>query len=225
MKLELISFALCPFVQRSVITLKYKKADFKLTYIDLKNKPQWFLNISPMGRVPVLRVDETTSIFESAVINEFLDETVGKPLMSSEPLQRALERSWIQFGSELIMSMYVATMAKNNEEMDAKISQLFADLAKVQVVLGEGPYFRGTQFSLVDTSWAPLFMRLFLSSHLKEDRRWSDIPRVRQWGEELMKVPAVQQSVLPDFADLYVNYCRAEGSLMFANERGHSLTN
>lgn len=215
MSLELISFALCPYVQRSVITLKYKEAKFKLTYIDLKNKPDWFLKISPLGKVPVLRVNEGTSLFESAVINEYLDETVGKPLMPQDPLQRALERAWIEFGSQLLGTMYVLTLEKDPEQMENKMSKLFEDLAKVEPILKTGPYFRGTEFSLVDTSWAPLFMRLYLSSTIKEDKRWTKMPKVEAWADELLKVQAVRESVTEDFAEKYVSYCREQGSLIY----------
>ncbi|HHT00269.1 MAG TPA: glutathione S-transferase family protein, partial [Thiomicrospira sp.] len=55
-KLDLISFKLCPFVQRAVIVLKKKNIDFDITYIDLNNPPEWFKELSPLGQVPVLKV-------------------------------------------------------------------------------------------------------------------------------------------------------------------------
>ena len=70
MAYQLISFVLCPYVQRSVITLKEKQVPFTITYIDLQNPPDWFLAISPMGKVPVLRMAQDQVLFESAVINE-----------------------------------------------------------------------------------------------------------------------------------------------------------
>jgi len=119
MKLELISFDLCPFVQRSVITLNYKKIPYKLTFIDLENPPSWFKEISPLGKVPVLKIDEETVLFESAVINEFLDETTGTPLHSKDPLKKAFERSWIEYGAELLVSMYELTLATEHDEREA----------------------------------------------------------------------------------------------------------
>jgi glutathione S-transferase len=214
-QLELVSFALCPYVQRSVITLKYKKADFKITYIDLKNKPPWFLQISPMGKVPVLRINEDTTIFESAVINEYVDETVGTPLMPRDPLQRAFERSWIAFGSEILMTMYQATLATEQKDVETKLSKLFDDLAKMEPVLKQGPYFRGSQFSLVDTSWAPAFMRMMLSPQIQNHPRWKEIPKVRAWVENILKVPAVQESVSADFADKFRGYAREHKSLLY----------
>ena len=99
MDLHLISFETCPFVQRSVITLLYKDAPFRITHIDLADPPEWFLEISPFGKVPVLVVDEKTVIFESAVINELANDVTPGNLMPEDPLRRALNRSWIEFAS------------------------------------------------------------------------------------------------------------------------------
>ena len=85
---KLISFKLCPFVQRSIITLLEKGVGYEIEHIDLSNKPQWFLDISPFGKVPVLVVDDDVVLFESAVINEFLDETApGRRLHPDDPLR------------------------------------------------------------------------------------------------------------------------------------------
>src|SRR2546423_129287 len=96
-KLKLISHPLCPYVQRAVIALSEKGVPFERIDIDLANKPDWFLRISPLGKTPVLLVDATT-IFESAVILEYLEETQPSPLHPRDPLQRAEHRGWIEFG-------------------------------------------------------------------------------------------------------------------------------
>ena len=97
MELELISFKLCPFMQPSIITMLHKGIEHKLTYIDINDPPHWFEEISPTGQVPILRLDKDTVVFESAVINEFLNEEFNTGMMPSDPTQRALNRSWIQF--------------------------------------------------------------------------------------------------------------------------------
>ncbi len=207
MKLELVSFALCPYVQRSVVTLKYKQAEFTLTYIDLESPPEWFLQKSPLGQVPILIVDDKTVLFESAVINEFIDETVGAPLLSRDPLQRAFERAWIEYGSELLKSFGKTSWATDRSKMEEAREELFQDLQKLEAVVDpKGPYFRGNTFSLVDTAYAPMFMRLFLSDSLKNDSAWSRMPAVKAWGEALMKVPAVRESVVKDFDRLWIDY-------------------
>ena len=85
--LKLISHKLCPYVQRAVIALTEKGIEFERIDIDLGNKPEWFLAISPLGKTPVLQVGDVP-IFESAVILEYLEETAPKPLHPLDPLRR-----------------------------------------------------------------------------------------------------------------------------------------
>src|SRR5579864_3419158 len=99
-QLRLISHRLCPYVQRAVIALTEKGVPIERVDVDLANKPDWFLKISPLGRTPVLQVGEV-AIFESAVILEYLEETEPKPLHPADPLRRAEHRGWIEFGSEI----------------------------------------------------------------------------------------------------------------------------
>src|SRR3979411_1601047 len=89
---KLISHKLCPYVQRAVIALTEKDVAFERIDVDLSNKPDWFLAISPLGRTPVLQVGEVP-IFESAVILEYLEETQPKPLHPADPLTRAAHRA------------------------------------------------------------------------------------------------------------------------------------
>ena len=100
-KLTLISHKLCPYVQRAVIALTEKGVPFERIDIDLANKPEWFLKISPLGKTPVLLVGDTP-IFESAVILEYLEDTQYPALHPADPLARAEHRAWIEFGSAIL---------------------------------------------------------------------------------------------------------------------------
>jgi len=100
-RLKLISHKLCPYVQRAVIALTEKRVAFERIDIDLVNKPDWFLAISPLGKTPVLQVGDVP-IFESAVILEYLEETQPKRLHPADPVRRAEHRAWIEFGSAVL---------------------------------------------------------------------------------------------------------------------------
>lgn len=93
----LVSFSICPFVQRSAILLEEKLQAYERINIDLANKPEWFLQLSPTGRVPALVVKDDnanpTTLFESAVINEYLDEAFGTPLLAGTSLEKASMRA------------------------------------------------------------------------------------------------------------------------------------
>lgn len=201
-KAHLISFKLCPFVQRSVITLNTKNIDYDITYIDLQQKPDWFLAISPFGKVPVLQVDDTV-LFESAVINEYLDETTPPTLHPADPLEKARHRAWIEFGSGLLLDQYTTMTATDAASFAEKQARFAANLARVEAQLHpDGPYFAGPQLSLVDTAYAPLLMRNALLARAGVTL----VPlseRLQRWTDALLARPDVQQSVPADFERLF----------------------
>lgn len=212
-KPELISFKLCPFVQRSVITLREKGADFDITYIDLANPPDWFLKISPLGKVPVLRVGDT-AVFESAVINEYLDETNPPSLHPADPLRRAHNRAWIEFGSAILVDTYFMSVAKDKDGCEQKANEVRAKLKQVEGQLGDGPYFNGAHFSLVDTAYAPLFMRLALTDHAPGLGLVAENPKVKAWSEALLSRESVKNSVVPEFHELAIADLKKQGAYL-----------
>lgn len=206
-KPELISFKLCPFVQKSVIALLEKNVDFDVTYIDLSNKPDWFLKISPLGKVPVLKVNDSV-LFESSVINEYLDEVNLPSLHPIDPLEKAYNRAWIEFSSNLMMLAYQITLLKTEEEFNLKRDEIIKNLIQLEEQLGDGKFFNGDNFSLVDTSYAPFFMRLDLNEKLKNTNILSNFPKIKAWSKNLLEKESVKKSVVEDFEDLYFDYVK-----------------
>lgn len=199
MAYQLVSFVLCPYVQRSVIALKEKQVPFEITYIDLDNPPEWLRAISPMGKVPVLRVDQDRVLFESAVINEYLDETNPPPLHPQDPWQRARNRAWIEYGSNLIGRQYRMLVAPDEESYVRERDGLLADLRHLENQLGDGPFFNGAAFSLADAAYAPLFMRLEIIERCCPQGLFEPTPGIRAWSETLLVRPSVCESVVADF--------------------------
>ncbi|MGV3524756.1 MAG: glutathione S-transferase family protein [Candidatus Sericytochromatia bacterium] len=198
---RLISFKLCPFVQRSVITLNAKAVDFKIDYIELDNKPDWFLALSPLGRVPILQVEDTV-LFESAVINEYLDEVYSPRFHPEDPLRKAQNRAWIEFGSALLGDQYQLMHSADADDYARRSAVIAAKLAQLEAQLSAGPYFNGADFSLVDAAYAPLLMRFAIAEQ-------HGLPallqgKVRAWSEALLARPDVQKSVVPEFSALYL---------------------
>src|ERR1700682_2342672 len=120
--LKLISHKLCPYVQRAVIALAEKGVAFERIDIDLANKPDWFLAISPLGKTPVLQVGDA-AIFEWAVILEYLEETQTNPLHPADPLKRAEHRGWIEFGSTVLNDIAGVYSAPDAATFKTKESQ------------------------------------------------------------------------------------------------------
>lgn len=207
-RFQLISFKLCPFVQRSVITLLYKGIDFETTFIELSDPPPWFAALSPLGKVPVLRVDGETTVFESAVINEYLDEVTPGQLLPEDPLLRARARAWIEFGAACLWHCFEITMAETAAKLDEVYAALGQKLTHLEGNLDAGPYFEGETFSLVDAAYAPLFMRLAYFAEVTAIHSTADFPKVSRWSVALLAEPAVQASVVPEFRELMEAHIR-----------------
>ncbi|GAB4355242.1 MAG: glutathione S-transferase family protein [Gammaproteobacteria bacterium] len=211
MDLELISFKICPFVQRSVITLKYKEVPFRITYIDLANPPDWFREISPFGKVPLLRVDGSEVLFESAVINEFVDEITPPSLQPQDPLKRALNRAWIEFGSECLSNQFQMLTARDAQGFADRREELQGKLTRLEKIVSDGPYFNGPDFSLVDAAYAPLFMRIALLIDKGALESSFLGPRLQAWSDALLALPAVRGSVVDDFEELFLAHLNKMG--------------
>ena len=200
MKLELISFPICPFVQRSVITLQEKGADYSVTYINLKEKPDWFLKISPLGKVPVLRVDDEHVIFESAVISEFCNEVTPGDLHPEDPIDKAHNRAWIAFGENLLFDQHRLFLAGDAQSFQETWEDNKTRLARIAEAY-TGPLFNGERFSLVDAALAPLLMRYAIAARYVELPGYGDIPALDRWWQALADRPSVVSSVPEDLED------------------------
>lgn len=203
-KPHLVSFKLCPFVQRAVITLNEKKIDYSITYIDLENKPDWFLELSPTGKVPVLEVGEHV-LFESAVITEYLDEVNPPSLHPIDPLEKARNRSFIEFSSSLLMAYMQQLMAKDQETYNEKKELLFKGLSRFELQI-KGPWFN-KDFALIDASVAPLFMRLLFMNRLLPGEFFPvERERLAAYAKLLTERESVKKSVVSDFDILFQAY-------------------
>lgn len=192
---RLVSFALCPYAQRSAIVLEEKRAPYQLVPIDLSDKPDWFLKLSPFGRVPILLVDDQV-LFESAAIAEYIDETMAGPrLHPRDPLRRAQNRAWIETASAINAALHRLMVAATDELGEPALATVRELLARFAGQLESGPYFNGEAFSLVDAAVAPALQRLGLcESILPAFDAFGAVPRIARWHEALLARPSVQRS-------------------------------
>lgn len=212
---KIISFSLCPFVQRSIITLNYKNVPYEIEYIDLENRPDWFLKISPTGKVPVLLTEEGI-LFESAVINEYIDEVTEGQLLSSHPFFKAKQRAYIEYAGISLSNYFQAVIAKENSTYEHFKLALATNL---NFLLAEfkGPFFTGDDFSLVDTSFIPLIQRIKVSGKLLEELDLSTeiLDKFNTWANNTLELDEVRKSVLPTFNHDYDLYLKKSESYIY----------
>jgi len=199
--LKLISHKLCPYVQRAVIALTEKGIAFERIDIDLSNKPDWFLKISPLGKTPVLVVGDK-AIFESAVILEYLEETQASPLHPAEALVRAEHRGWIEFGSTVLNDIAGFYAAKDEATFKAKAAQLDQRFARLEERVVAAPWFDGEKFSLVDAVFGPVFRYFDVFDEIGDFGILSGKPKLAQWRKNLAARPSVRGAVSADYPAL-----------------------
>lgn len=217
-KLTLISFPTCPFVQRAVIALKERGVEFETVYIDLSDKPDWFLEISPLGKVPVLKVErpgeDPAVLFESAVILAYLDETLpGQRLFPDDALARARQRSWVEYAGTVLGDFWKLGTAREADDFQAALTALKAHLQPLEAEV-KGPFFAGDQFTAVDVVYAPAFRQLDVMESLRPLGVLDGLPTLDAWRKALAARPSVQHAVPADFAARYVAQMQKNGGYL-----------
>lgn len=198
-KLQLISHVLCPYVQRAVIILQEKQIPHDRTYIDLGDKPDWFRQISPLGKVPLLIIDEQETLFESAVICEYLDEITPGSLHPTNTLEKAKHRAWIEFGSSILNTIAGFYNAADEATFEQKKQDLINKFTWLEESLKSQTYFGGQQFSLVDAVYGPIFRYFDVFEAIADFQIFQATPKVRAWRSVLQTHPTVKAAVVDDY--------------------------
>jgi glutathione S-transferase len=216
--LTLISHHLCPYVQRAAIALAEKGVPFERIWVDLADKPDWFSAISPLGKVPVLRVKRAgggeASIFESAVILEYLEETCRSPLHPADPLERARHRGWIEFGSAVLNAIWRFYSATDEASFEKERAGLAAMFERIEAELSDGPFFAGERFSLVDAVFAPVFRYFDAFERLGVTGILHGKPRVAAWRGQLAVRPSARDAVVEDYPERLMRFLEARNGAL-----------
>lgn len=187
MKVRLYNTQRCPYARRTRIVLHEKGLDFETTEVDLANKSEEFLEASPTGKVPVVVVDGD-SLYESNVVNQYLDEVTGEPdLMPEDAKARAHARIWMISADDFFPAVAVSSMGREWGVSEERISESFQKLEKALSSLEErleGREYLANEFSLADVAYAGNFVRL---RELEErgDVSLDDYPNVAAWVERV----------------------------------------
>ncbi len=204
-----------------MIVLRAKKVEFEVTHITADNKPDWFLEVSPHGKVPLLMVDQEV-LFESNAIAEFLDETIKPRLHPEDPFKRAENRAWTDFVPSFAAAFNSYLYAANLEDQQSKKPGAQKALLKLEARLHkdsgkQGTYFNGKDLSIVDAAYAPFFMRFTIVEPYCKTGIMEEFPYVDEWRKTLIKDPLVKESLPENFMELFKKNLEKRGAY-FANE-------
>jgi glutathione S-transferase len=195
--------------------MRAKGVEFEVTFINLREKPDWFLEISPHGKVPVLKVDDEV-LFESNAIAEFLDETVPPRLHPEDPVQRARNRAWTDYVPTFSSALSGVYYTKTREDMEAGLANAPVAVDRLEKAIAgqrgnDGPYFNGPDLSLVDAAYAPFLQRFLIADGFLNTSLLDGFPLVRAWTDALLSNEIVTGAVAPNFLEeFYGNLRRRE---------------
>ena len=204
--LKLVSFTICPFVQRVAALLEAKHTPYELSFINLNEKPQWFLNISPTGQVPLLITEQGIALFESDSIVEYLDEITPPLIADVAPERRAQDRAWSYQASKHYLVQCSTMQSKDQEifaEREAKLSKAFV---RAEAQLGGSPFFGGDRLGNVDIAWLPLLHRAQIVKEHSGYDLLANYPKMRAWQASLAKTGLYEKSVAEDFIEKFSSF-------------------
>ena len=163
--------------------------------------------------MPLLQVGSAT-LFESAVIVEYLEETSPNPLHPADPLEKAQHRAWMEFGSSILADIWVVETTKDRTAFDTKLTVLREKFARLEAALGEGPYFASTRFSVVDAVFAPVFRYFDVFDTITDLAVFNGLPKLQSWRTALAFRPSVIGAVVPDYADRLHAFLRKHAGVL-----------
>ncbi len=212
--IKIVSLKICPFVQRVTAMLEVKGVPYDIEYINLSDKPQWFLDISPTGQVPVLVTENGTALFESDAIVEYIDEVTPPLVDDRTPEQRAIDRAWSYQGSKHYLVQCSTMQSADQETLAERREKLNKAFEKAEKQLGDGLYFNGEKMGNVDMTWLPLLHRAQIVEQHSGFDFLADFPKVKAWQVELGKTGIAEKSVPADFHEAFSNFYLADRTFL-----------
>ncbi|WP_412555121.1 glutathione S-transferase family protein [Shimia sp. MIT1388] len=208
--IRIVSFKICPFVQRVTALLEAKGLDYQVEYISLSDKPQWFLDISPNGQVPVMVTEGGVALFESEAIIEYIEEAYA-PLQANVSLeQKALNRAWSYLAAKNYLVQCGTMRSRDAETLAEKSAKLGTAFDKIEEALGEGPFFGGEQIGVVDIAWLVLLHRAqIITDHTGYDFL-EGRPKTQAWQAAIMETGLAQKAVSEDFEEAFTSFYLAD---------------
>jgi glutathione S-transferase len=163
--MKLISLALSPFAARVRAAIYAKNLPVEIVDppTDWRTSPD-FRKLNPLVRIPVLVLDDNSSLFESGVIVEYLEEAFPDrhPLRPRAPVERAHVRLVTQLSEQYVVPAMMPlfglfdTKTRDEAAISAQIAKLDAALKHLNGRLRPGRYAVGDALTTADVWLAPL---------------------------------------------------------------------
>jgi len=210
--IKVISFTICPFVQRVTALLEAKQIDYRVEYISLSDKPDWFLAISPLGQVPVLVTEQGDALFDSDAIVEYLEEAYPVLLPERSLVEKARDRALSTLASKHYLSQCSAQRSANKEILQERKAKLNKAFATMEQQLGDGQFYAGDKIGLVDLAWLVLLHRAAIVERASGFDFLAGFIKLKAWQTSLLATGLAERSVSEQFDEAFSSFYLAENS-------------
>lgn len=204
--LQVISFTICPFVQRLTALLEAKQIPYQVKYISLKDKPDWFLELSPHGQVPVLVTEKGTALFESEAIVEYIAEVYPNESEALSAEERAKERAWGYLAAKHYLTQCSAQRSGDYDTLISRQAKLNKAFSAIERAKGDLPFFNSEEPGWVDVAWLPLLHRAGIIEQYSGYDFLKEFPKLRQWQQNLIASGLTDRSVADNFEDKFTEF-------------------
>ncbi|KAG5266514.1 hypothetical protein AALO_G00232950 [Alosa alosa] len=200
--IRLYSMRFCPFAQRTRLVLHAKGIKHETVNINLKDKPDWFLEKNPLGLVPTLETVNGQVIYESPITCEYLDEVYAeKKLLPSDPFEKAQQKILLEHFSKVTPYFYKIPMGKKNgEDVSSLEAELKEKLSKLNEVLvnKKTKFFGGDSVTMIDYMMWPWFERMEMMelTHCLDGNA-----EFKKWVQFMLQDPTVKATMFS--TDIY----------------------
>lgn len=156
--MKLIGSLTSPYVRKARIVLAEKKIEYDFELDSPWDADSGVAGINPLGKVPVLVLDDETVLFDSRVIVEYLDNvTPNNKLMPAPNRERTLVKRWealadgvCDAATTTFLEGKRAARLQDKNWIERQRGKVVSSLEFMSEELGDNAHCMGTHFSLAD---------------------------------------------------------------------------
>ncbi|KAM3605793.1 uncharacterized protein V6R79_004778 [Siganus canaliculatus] len=194
--IRIYSMRFCPFAERTLLFLQAKGIKHEIININLKDKPEWFLEKNPLGLVPVLETPAGEVVYESSITCEYLDEVYPeKKLLPTSPFAKAQQKMMLEHFSKATTFFFrIAAGNAKGEDVSAAEAELKEKLSKFNELLvnKKTKFFGGDSITMIDYMMWPWFER---TEAFDIKNALDSTPELKKWNQLMLEDPAVKATM------------------------------
>ena len=208
--LKLYNFDRSPFGWKVRMVLAEKNVQYESIVPENKMEDPAFAKLNPFRLTPVLQLEDGRTLYESSIINEYLEEVYPSPAMlPRDPYERArvrqLEDTTDQYFYQNLRGLTISQfeyappylIRKKADQVDHKLLEesrmkVHAHLARLDQELKGRTWFGGDVFSLADATLAPSLTMGLKTQGILPDSKY---PNIAAWTERITARPSYTATV------------------------------